>query len=166
MCPKTKEKDRILKTIMQTVHPSMHQSIHSSFLKMETIPSPPVSWCLPLSAVEQVDSQTRRCWRVIFILFCRVCGLDCGLVGAVGRDCTVCEPWACHSLCRAAVQPPGSGSETGDGVRTADVRLPLPRAPEPTLIGYLGMRDWLLRGRYFRRRARSLCSICMYNPSH
>lgn len=43
--------------------------------------------------------------------------------------------------------PPGSGSETGVGVRTADVRLPLPRAPEPTLIGYSGTRDWLLRGR-------------------
>lgn len=38
---------------------------------------------------------------------------------------------------------------TGDGVRGADVRLPLPRAPEPTSIGYLGMRDWLLPGRYF-----------------
>lgn len=37
------------------------------------------------------------------------------------------------------MQPPGSGRESGDSSRPADVRLLLYYTPEQTLIDYLGM---------------------------
>lgn len=71
-----------------------------------------------------------------------------------GGHCTVCELWVvsqcavqmCSLLAvEASFRHQNCRCETAAAAAAAAATC----TPEPTLIGYLGMRDWLLQGRYF-----------------